>query len=194
MNRKRIGVIAAAIVVIILLFFGIGYNSFVNLDSKVNFTWSEIQNAYQRRADLIPNIVKVVKGSTEYERTTLQQLTEARAKAASTNTATVNYNTYQQQETAQADVTNNLNRVIAVVEKYPELQSTNQFKTLQAQLEGTERRIKFARKDFNDAVYSYNVKRRTFPWNIVGSVLGFKQKEGFTAAQGTQNAPEVKFN
>ena len=193
MNKKKIGVIAVAALALLLLVGGIGYNAFVKLDEEVKVKWSEIQNAYQRRADLIPSVVNVVKGSTEYERTTLQQLTEARAKAAATNTGTVNYDTYQQQEAAQAVVTNNLNRVIAVVEKYPDLQSTNQFKTLQAQLEGTERRIKFARKDFNEAVYTYNVKRRTFPWNIVGSVLGFKQKEGFTAAQGTQNAPEVKF-
>ncbi len=193
MNKKKISVIAVVIVALLLLFFGIGYNAFVKLDEKVKVQWSEIQNAYQRRADLIPSLVNVVKGSTEYERTTLQQLAEARAQAASTNIGTVSYNSYQQQETAQANVTNNLNRVIAVVEKYPDLQSTNQFKTLQAQLEGTERRIKFARKDFNDAVYSYNVKRRAFPWNIVGSVLGFPKKEGFTADQGTQNAPEVKF-
>jgi LemA protein len=193
MNKKKIGFIAVAVLALLLLVFGTGYNAFVKLDTNVNFQWSEIQNAYQRRADLIPSLVNVVKGSTEYERTTLQQLTEARARAAATNVNTVSYNTYQQQEAAQANVTNNLNKVIAVVEKYPELQSTNQFKTLQAQLEGTERRIKFARKDFNEAVYAYNVKRRTFPWNMVGSVFGFKQKEGFTAAAGTQNAPEVRF-
>ena len=193
MNKKTIGRIAIAVVALLLLFFVIGYNAFVKLDEKVKVQWSEIQNAYQRRADLIPSIVNVVKGSTEYERTTLQQLTEARARAASTNVSAASYNAYQQQEAAQANVTNNLNRVIAVVEKYPDLQSTKQFKTLQAQLEGTERRIKFARKDFNEAVYSYNIRRRAFPWNIVGSVFGFQQKEGFTADQGTQNAPEVQF-
>ena len=193
MNKKTLGRIAVAVVALLLLVFGIGYNAFVKLDEKVKVQWSEIQNAYQRRADLIPSVVNVVKGSTEYERTTLQQLTEARAGAASTNTGAVSYDAYQQQEAAQANVTNNLNRVIAVVEKYPDLQSTNQFKTLQAQLEGTERRIKFARKDFNEAVYAYNVKRRAFPWNFVGSVFGFQQKEGFSADQSNQNAPEVKF-
>lgn len=193
MNKKKIGVISIAILALLILLFGVGYNAFVKLDEKVKVQWSEIQNAYQRRADLIPSVVNVVKGSTEYERTTLQQLTEARTRAASASAGTVSYNAYRQQETAQADVTNNLNRVIAVVEKYPDLQSTNQFKTLQAQLEGTERRIKFARKDFNEAIFAYNKKRRALPWNMVGSLFGFKVKEGFTADPGTQNAPEVKF-
>lgn len=195
MNKKKLGVIVIAVAAILLLFFGIGYNSFVKLDEQVKVKWSEVQNAYQRRADLIPSLVNVVKGSTEYEQTTLKQLTEARAKAASVtvNSNNVDYNTYQQQEAAQANVTNNLNRVIAVVEKYPDLLSTKEFTTLQAQLEGTERRIKFARKDLNTAVYDYNVKRRTFPGSLVGSVFGFDSKQGFTADAGTANAPEVKF-
>ena len=193
MNKKKVSLIAGITAAIIALFFYFGYNSFVTLDEKVKVQWSEMQNAYQRRADLIPNIVNVVKGSTEYEQNTLKQLTEARAKAGSVQVSDVNYAGYQRQENAQANVTNNLNRVIAVVEKYPDLQSTGQFKTLQAQLEGTERRIKFARKDFNQAIYDYNKKVRSFPWNIVGGVLGFKQKQGFTADPGTDNAPEVTF-
>ena len=194
MNKKKIGLIALVAGAIIALVFYFGYNSFVKLDENVKVKWAEIQNAYQRRTDLIPSLVNVVKGSTDYEKTTLQQVTEARAKTGQVNTTTISHDAYQQQEAAQGNLTNNLNRVIVVVENYPELKSTNQFKTLQAQLEGTERRIKFARKDFNVAIMDYNGKARSFPWNMIGSVLGFKPKDGFTADAGTQNAPGVKFN
>ncbi|MEO7312676.1 MAG: LemA family protein [Chitinophagaceae bacterium] len=194
MNSKKIGLIALIAGAIIALLFYSGYNSFVKLDEEVKVKWNEIQNTYQRRNDLIPSLVNVVKGSTDYEQNVLRQLTEARAQAGRTNTSVISHDTYQQQEAAQGNVTNNMNKIIAVVENYPNLQSTKEFTTLQSQLEGTERRIKFARKDFNAAVMDYNKKVRSFPWNIVGSVLGFKVKEGFTADAGTQNAPEVKFN
>ena len=193
MNTKKIGLIALVAGAIIALLFYFGYNSFVKLDEEVNNKWAEIQNSYQRRTDLIPSLVNVVKGSTEYEKNVLKELTEARSKAGQVNTSVISHDAYQQQETAQGNITANLNKVIAVVENYPDLQSTNQFKTLQSQLEGTERRIKFARKDFNTAVMEYNKKVRSFPWNMVGGVLGFKIKDGFTADAGTQNAPEVKF-
>ncbi|MES2777696.1 MAG: LemA family protein [Bacteroidota bacterium] len=194
MNKKKIGLIALILGAIIALVFYFGYNSFVKLDVDVNAKWSEIQNNYQRRSDLIPSLVSIVKGSTDYEKTVLQQIAEARAKAGQVTTSNVSYDAFQQQEAAQANVTNNLNKVIAVIEKYPDLQSTNQFKTLQSQLEGTERRIKFARKDFNEAIMAYNNKARSFPWNIVGSMLGFKPKDGFTSDAGAENAPEVKFS
>lgn len=194
MNTKKIGLIALIAGAIIALLFFTGYNSFVKLDEEVKNKWGEVQNTYQRRTDLIPSLVNVVKGSTDYEKTTLQQVTEARTKAGQLSVTGINYEAYQEQEAAQRNLTNNLNRIIAVVEKYPELQSTNQFKTLQSQLEGTERRIKFARKDFNESVMKYNNKARSFPWNIVGGVFGFKPKNGFTADAGTENAPEVKFN
>jgi len=194
MNKKKIGLIALILGAIIALVFYFGYNSFVKLDVEVNKKWSEVQNAYQRRTDLIPNLVNVVKGSTDYEKSVLAQVAEARAKTGQVTTSGINYDAFQQQEAAQGNLTNNLNKVIAVVEKYPDLQSTNQFKTLQTQLEGTERRIKIARKDFNSAVMDYNNKARSFPWNMVGNVLGFKPKDGFTADAGAQNAPEVKFN
>jgi len=193
MKQNKTGLIAIIVVAIIALVFYFNYNAFVKLDENVKVKWNEIQNTYQRRTDLIPSLVNVVKGSTDFERTTLKQLAEARAKASQVNTSNVNYETYQQQEAAQGNVTTNMNKIIAVVENYPDLQSTNQFKTLQAQLEGTERRIKFARKDFNEAVASYNKKVRSFPGNLVSGVLGFKVKDGFKSDAGAEAAPEVKF-
>jgi len=194
MNKKKIGIAIAAIVVIIVIVIGTGYNSFVKLDENVKARWGEVQNTYQRRSDLIPSLIGIVKGSTEFERNTLKEIVEARAKAGQLAVAEPTFEGYQQQENAQGAVTNNLNKVIAVVEKYPDLQSNNQFKSLQVQLEGTERRIKFARKDFNEAVMDYNKKARSFPWNMVGGLLGFKAKSGFSADAGSQNVPEVKFN
>lgn len=194
MNKKRAGITIGAIVVIFGILLISGQRSFVTLEEAVNNKWSGVQNAYQRRSDLIPNLVSVVKGGTDFERNTLVDLTEARAKAAQVNVSSeVDFNSYQQQEQAQAAVTTNMNKVIAVVENYPDLKATNQFRTLQAQLEGTERRVKFARKDFNETIMAYNKKVRSFPWNLVGKVLGYKPKDGFKADAGTQNAPEVQF-
>ena len=194
MNQKKIGLIALILGAIIALTFYFGYNSFVKLDEEVKVKWAEIQNTYQRRNDLIPSLVAVVKGSTDFEKTTLQQIAEARSKVGQVSVTGIDYNGFEQQEAAQANLTNNLNRVIAVVENYPDLQSTKEFATLQTQLEGTERRIKFARKDFNEAIRAYNSKARSFPWNMVGIVLGFKPKDGFKADAGAENVPEVKFS
>jgi LemA protein len=193
MNKKSIGIIIGAIAAIFGILLITGQRSFVTLEEDVNNKWSGVQNAYQRRSDLIPNLVNVVKGGTDYEKNTLIQLTEARAKAASVNVSNIDFDSYQQQEQAQAAVTNNMNRVIAVVENYPDLKGTNQFRTLQAQLEGTERRIKLARKDFNEAIMKYNKKVRSFPWNVVGNIIGYKAKDGFKADAGAENAPEVQF-
>jgi LemA protein len=194
MIKKNLGMIALIVGAIIALLFYTGYNSFVKLDEAVKVKWAEIQNTYQRRADLIPNLVNVVKGSTDFEKNALQQLANARSNANKVSTTNIDINSYQQQETAQGNITTNMNKLIAIVENYPNLQSTNEFKTLQTQLEGTERRIKIARKDFNETVQSYNQKARSFPWNVVSNVLGFKVKDGFTADPGSQLVPEVKFS
>ena len=193
MNKKKIGLAALAFAALVAILFIVGQRSFVTLDEKVSNKWNEMQNAYQRRADLIPSLVNVVKGSTDYERNTLVALTEARVKAGQLQLSKPDYSSFQQQEQAQGAVTNNMNKVIAVVEKYPDLKSTNQFRTLQTQLEGTERRIKFARKDFNQAIMEYNTRARSFPWNIVGSLLGYPVKQGFNADSGAGAAPEVTF-
>lgn len=194
MNKKTLAITIAALVVVFGILLISGQRSFVTLEEAVNNKWSGVQNAYQRRSDLIPSLVNVVKGGTDFEKNTLVELTEARAKASQVNVSSeVDYSSYQQQEQAQAAVTTSMNKVIAVVENYPDLKGANQFRTLQAQLEGTERRVKFARKDFNETIMAYNKKVRSFPWNLVGSVLGYKPKEGFKADAGAQSAPEVQF-
>ena len=192
---NKVWLFVIAILVIIALYTGTTYNKLVKQDENVKLTWGNLQNAYQRRLDLTPNLVSAVKGSSDFERQTLQQVTEARSKAMQVAvTATgVSPENYKKQEEAQAEVANSVNRVIGVIEKYPDLQSSKNFLYLQSQLEGTERRIKVSRNDFNGAVASYNMKVRRFPSSIVARLFGFKSKEGFTSDPGAETAPEVKF-
>jgi len=192
---NKVWLFVIAILVIIALYTGATYNKLVKQDENVKLTWGNLQNAYQRRLDLTPNLVSAVKGSSDFEKQTLQQVTEARSKAMQVAiTATgVSPENYKKQEEAQAEVANSVNRVIGVIEKYPDLQSSKNFLYLQSQLEGTERRIKVSRNDFNGAVASYNMKVRRFPSSTVARLFGFKSKEGFTSDPGAQTAPEVKF-
>ena len=192
-NRKLLFA-GAALVIIIVVYFIIAYNGFVNKDEDVKKQWNEVQNTYQRRLDLIPNLVSIVKGSSDYEKEVLQKLVEARAKAGSINlTGGVTYNNYQQQEQAQGEIVNSMNKALAVLENYPDLKTSKSYIYLMTQLKGTELRIKTARKDFNESVATYNVAVRNFPSGIVAKVFGFKQKEGFKSNQGDDIAPEVKF-
>ena len=164
-------------------------------EEAVTKTYNNLQSDYQRRLELIPNLVAVVRGSTEYERETLLKLVEARAKAGQIISATkVSADTYNKTEQVQAEVASSANRLIATIEKYPDLKTDKSFIRLQDQLEGTERRIKFSRKDFNDAVALYNKQVRSFPKNIAAKLFGFNLKEGFKADAGTDNAPEIDFN
>jgi len=194
-QRSRVGLIILGLLVILAIFFGVTYNRLVKQDENVKLTWGDLQNSYQRRLDLTPNLVAVVKASSDYEKQTLEQLAAARAKAmqVSVNSTAVNPENYNAQEQAQGEVATSINRVIGVIEKYPDLQTTKSFLYLQSQLEGTERRIKVARNDFNLAVANYNKKVRGFPASIAASIFGFKSKEGFKSDVGSENAPEVKF-
>jgi LemA protein len=196
MNKKRYsGYIVGAVVVLLGIFIITTYNGLVKKDEKVKQQWNEVQNAYQRRTDLIPNLVNVVKGQTDFEQSTLQKIAEARAKAGQVSSATgeltpENVNRHNQAQNELASATNQL---IAVIEKYPNLQGTEAFRGLQTQLEGTERRIKFSRKDFNDAIAAYNSSVRSFPTNAVAGIFGFKSKEGFQSDAGAEKAIEIKF-
>ncbi len=186
----------AALIIIALLtiFFYTSYNSLVRKQENVSKTWNNVQSDYQRRLDLIPNLVSTVKQSSEYEKDVLAKLTEARAKAATLNVSgDASYENYQKTEAANNEVVASANRVIAVIEKYPDIKTTTSFLRLQDQLEGTERRIKFSRKDFNEAVRGYNTSVRSFPASITAKLFGFKIKEGFTADMGTDKAPEINF-
>jgi LemA protein len=185
---------ALVLLVLLIIFFSTSYNSLVKKDEAVSKYWNNLQSDYQRRIDLIPNLVSVVRGSTDYERETLLKLMENRAHAAKINfNGDVTAENYHTSEKAQGDVANSSNKVIAVIEKYPDLKATTNFLRLQDQLTGTERRIKFSRKDFNEAVMGYNTSVRSFPSSITAGLFGFKIKEGFTADTGTDKAPEINF-
>lgn len=198
--KSRRGLIITIIVVaavLLLVFWGVGqYNSIVVLDEQVNTSWSQVENQYQRRADLIPNLVETVKGYASHERETLEGVINARAKAsqpivqAGDGMTQEQLNQFQQ---AQGDLTSALNRLMVVVERYPELKADENFRQLQAQLEGTENRITTARMDFNNEAQQYNTKVRRFPTNIFAGLFGFHQRPYFQAEAGAEQAPQVKF-
>lgn len=191
---KKIGLTALIVIVLLAIFFYTSYNSLVGKQENVVKTWNNVQSDYQRRLDLIPNLVNTVKASSDYEKETLVKLIEARTKASQINvTGNPTYENYKKAEEANGEVAASANRVIAVIEKYPDLKTANSFVRLQDQLTGTERRIKFSRKDFNEAVMRYNTAVRSFPSSIAAKLFGFSIKEGFTADMGTDKAPEINF-
>jgi len=196
MNKKRFsGYIVGAVLILLGIFLMTTFNALVKKEEKVKLQWNEVQNAYQRRIDLVPNLVNVVKGQADFEQTTLQKIAEARAKAGqvTTTASELTEENYRQQNAAQNELAAATNNLIAVVEKYPNLQGTEAFRGLQTQLEGTERRIKFARKDFNDAIAAFNSSVRSFPTNLIAGIFGFQSKEGFQSDAGAEKAIEIKF-
>ena len=181
---------------LIFLFWGCnGYNGLVKQDEVVKNAWNNVQSDYQRRADLIPNLVNTVKGEANFEQTTLQNVIEARSKATQMKVDPENLTPEKLKEfqAAQGQLSQALGRLLMITENYPNLKANEAFRNLQTQLEGTENRIKVARNDFNAAVKDYNVKVRSFPINLLAGAFGFSPKEGFTAEQGAEKAPEVKF-
>ncbi|HEX2683924.1 MAG TPA: LemA family protein [Ferruginibacter sp.] len=196
MNKNRYtGFIIGGVVLVIVIFMITSYNSLVNKDEKVKLQLNEVQNAYQRRLDLIPNIVNVVKGLSDFEQTTLEQVAAARSKAASVNinTNNVTANEFNQQAAAQDELASAANNLIIRIEKYPTLKGTKAFLGLQIQLEGTERRIKVARKDLNEAINKYNNAVRTFPTKLVAGLFGFGERTGFGSDGGADKSIEIKF-
>ena len=167
----------------------------VKLDETVKNKWANVESDYQRRSDLIPNLVNTVKGEANFEQTTLQNVISARASATQVklDANDLSPEKIQQYQAAQGQLSQALGKLLMVTENYPNLRANDAFRGLQTQLEGTENRIKVARNDFNDAVAAYNVKARTFPNNIFAGMFGFKTKEGFKAEAGSEKAPEVKF-
>jgi LemA protein len=174
---------------------GCSYNSMVSLDEAVKNKWAVVQSSYQRRADLIPNLVNTVKGAADFEKSTLTQVIEARANATSikVDPANLTPENIQKFQQAQDALSGSLSRLIATAEAYPQLKANQNFLELQAQLEGTENRINVARNDFNGSVNEYNAKIRSFPANITAGIFGFKQKGYFEASAAAQNAPTVQF-
>lgn len=196
MKTGQLLTIVVVAVLAIFLFMGCnGYNGLVKQDETVKNAWNNVQSDYQRRADLIPNLVNTVKGEANFEQTTLTNVIEARSKATSIKVDPENLTPEKLKEyqEAQGQLSSALGRLLMITENYPNLRANDAFRNLQTQLEGTENRIKVARNDFNAAVNGYNVKVRSFPMNLFAGMFGFKVKEGFTAEPGTDKAPEVKF-
>ncbi|MFA6946389.1 MAG: LemA family protein [Pedobacter sp.] len=189
------------IVLNIVAFFAVlslsscGYNSMVKLDEQVTSQWAQVENVYQRRVDLIPNLVNTVKGAANFEKETLTQVIEARAKATSVNVdpTKLTPESIAQFQAAQGQLSQSLGRLLATVEAYPELKANQNFLELQAQLEGTENRITVERQKFNTVTQEYNSTIRTFPNNLTAGMFGFKPKGYFQAEAGANKAPKVAF-
>jgi LemA protein len=181
----------------ILLSSGCGYNSLQRMDEEVKGSWSEVENQYQRRHDLIPNLVEVVKGYAKHEEETLKAVIEARSKATQTNINAgdlSNADAFNRFQKAQGELTSALSRLMVVVEKYPDLKANENFRDLQSQLEGTENRTTVARKRYIDSVVDYNTAVRSFPTNLTAKyLLGLKTRETFTVSDDVKQAPKVQF-
>ena len=193
------GWIVVIVIVLILLIGGCSiknsYNSMVQMNQNVKSAWSQVENQYQRRSDLIPNLVATVKGAANFETQTLTQVIQARASASQIHLDAndLSPQKIQQFQAAQGQLSQALGRLMVVSERYPVLKANQNFRDLQAQLEGTENRITVARQDFNNAVQVYDTKVKTFPAVLWASMFGFSEKGYFQAIQGAQNPPQVKF-
>ena len=197
-----IGPIGVCIIIVaVLLFIGATYNSLVTLGQAVDAQWGQVQNVYQRRADLIPNLVATVKGAANFEKSTYEDVAKARASVGQISPQVVqnainNPQDFAKYAAAQDALGSALSRLLAVVENYPQLRATENFQTLQAQLEGTENRIAFERKKYNDAARAFNTKRDTFPTVMIAGMFGsrFNEKPYFQATPGAQTPPAVNFS
>ena len=197
---KKSWIIIGAVVflgIILLLSIPSTYNKLVTSEENVNKKWADVQGAYQRRADLIPNLVSTVKGYADFEQETLIKVIEQRANATkptiNLDAAKLDANTLAQFQKSQDELGSALGRLMVVVEKYPDLKANQNFLQLQAQLEGTENRINVERRNFNEAVQAYNSKLRSFPTNIMAGIFGFSKKPYFEAKAGAEDAPKVEF-
>jgi len=178
-------------------FYGCGYNKLVTMEEGVNSAWSQVENQYQRRADLIPNLVSTVQGSADFEKSTLTEVTDARSKVGQMKLSADDLSDpqkFQAFQQAQDQLSSALSRLLVVSENYPTLKSNENFLQLQSQLEGTENRISVERRRFNEMVQSYNSEVRSFPTLISAKIFGFKEKEYFQSVAGSDKAPDVNFD
>ena len=192
---KKTWIIIIAVLAVIVVYGITSYNSMVAQDEAVGTAWSNVENQYQRRADLIPNLVNTVKGYAAHEKETFDAVVSARAKATQT-TISIDELTPEKMEAyqkAQGAVGSALSRLLAVTENYPDLKANENFQTLQVQLEGTENRISVERRKFNEVAKAYNTNIRRFPKNIFAGMFGFEKRPYFEAEEGSEKAPEVKF-
>jgi len=194
--KKNLGLVITIAIVAVVLIWGVsGYNGLVSMDEGVQNKWADVETQYQRRADLIPNLVNTVKGYAAHEKETLEGVVKARSEATSVKIDPENMTAEQmaQYQKAQNGVSSALSKLLLVVEKYPDLKANQNFLELQSQLEGTENRITVARRDFNGAAKEYNTAIRKFPKNILAGMFGFEKKTYFEAQEGAEKAPEVQF-
>jgi len=196
LSKGWIILIVVVLVIILLFSWGQGsYNNLVTKDQVVQQQWAQVENVYQRRSDLIPNLVNTVKGVANFEQKTLTDVIEARAQATKVTISPKNLDeaSLQKFQAAQDNLGSTLSRLMMVTENYPQLKATQNFSELQAQLEGTENRITVERMKFNEVVQDYNIQVKRFPSNIFAGMFGFKEKAFFHAVEGADKAPEVKF-
>lgn len=200
--KKLSGGLIALIVILVCVFAILGfykstYNSLVTQDESVSATWAEVQNQYQRRLDLIPNLVATVKGYAKHESDVFTQVSEARSKAGGqiniSDEVLTDPDAFARYQQVQDNLGSSLQRLLMVTEQYPELKADQQFLALQDQLEGTENRITVARQRYNDAAKKYNISIRRFPTNIIANMSGFEKKVYFAASNEAQSAPKVEF-
>ena len=194
-NNQRTLIIIVAVFLAIGAFVITKYNGLVAQDENVNKAWGNVETQYQRRSDLIPNLVETVKGYASHEKTTLESVTNARSKATQIqmNVNDLSEQKLKQYQQAQGEITAALGKLIALSENYPDFKANENFKDLQVQLEGTENRISESRRQFNEAVQHYNMTVRTFPGNLIAGLFGFEKKNGFVAETGSEKAPQVNF-
>jgi len=195
--KKTLIIIGSILLLLFLVyrFFAGNYNNMVASEEKVNSQWAQVETAYQRRGDLIPNLVSTVKGYAEFEKSTLEAVVNARANATKTtiNPGDLTPENLQRFQAAQDQLSGALSRLLVTVEKYPDLKANQNFMDLQRQLEGTENRIAVERRRFNEVVQEFNTMIRRFPSNLIAGMFGFEKKAYFEAAAGSEKAPEVKF-
>lgn len=194
--KKNKGLIITVVVIALVALWGISsYNGLVSMDENVSNSWANVETQYQRRSDLIPNLVNTVKGYAKHESETLESVMAARSQATQVKIDPSNCTPQQlaAYQKAQGDVTTALGKLLAITENYPDLKANQNFLELQSQLEGTENRINVARKDFNDTAKKYNTSLRRFPRNIVASMFGFEKRAYFEAEAGAEKAPKVEF-
>ena len=194
-NNQRTLIIIVAVFLAIGAFVITKYNGLVAQDENVNKAWGNVETQYQRRSDLIPNLVETVKGYASHEKTTLESVMNARSKATQIqmNVNDLSEQKLQQYRQAQGEITAALGKLLALSENYPDLKANENFKDLQVQLEGTENRISESRRQFNEAVQHYNMSVRTFPGNLIAGLFGFEKKNGFVVETGSEKAPQVNF-
>lgn len=194
--KKNKGLIITIVVIVLVALWGISsYNGLVGMDENVSNNWANVETQYQRRSDLIPNLVNTVKGYAKHESQTLEAVMAARSQATQVKIDPSNCTPQQlaAYQKAQGDVTTALGKLLAITENYPDLKANQNFLELQSQLEGTENRINVARKDFNDSAKKYNTSLRRFPRNIIASMFGFEKRNYFEAEAGAEKAPKVEF-